>query len=188
MRRSVPNRQRGFALMTVMAVSTVAMIAATSLVGDGAVGERRAQDELLLKLRAYWAAQGHVSYAKSRSAAGPPCGAECADLDARAQYLDDILGELASSGSEREWAYPEAAASYRFPVQATAANADPLISVELSFPAAATAHPLIAAAWPVRGDFLTFLCVGVADAGETCAAGTIQTDSGVAYIAHMEPK
>lgn len=181
------GRQRGFAMLMVMALAAVAMLGATRLLGDGAVAERRAQEEELLSLRAYWAMQGHVAYIVSRSIQGPPCGGTCINVALRTQYLDNIADELVGGG-QRVWSYPEISPGYVFPVAAAASNRNPLVRVELTFPAAATAHPLIAAAWPIRRPYIADICAGVESVGTTCSSTTIIPDSSVTYVARTEPQ
>jgi len=181
------RRQRGFAMLMVMALAAVAMLGAARLLGDGAVAERRAQEEELLSLRAYWAEQGHIAYAVSRLVQGPPCGGTCQNVAKRRDAVRGVLAELESGGA-REWIYPEIAASYRFPVAATADSVNPLVRIVMSYPAATTAHPLIDSIWPPRRSIAAFVCFGVADPDTTCATNNLVGGSSVAYVSRTEPQ
>ena len=185
MSRRAAVRERGFALMAVMFLAAVAMLAATGLIGDGAVAERRVQDATLLNLRAYWAGQGHISYVMSRSLQGPPCGDDCENAAQRAEYVAGVLAELDSAGSARAWAYPEVAANYVFPVATATTQVAPYIVASVSYPAAATANPLIAANWPVRSNYVVYMCVGVPNTDTPCHSANLEDGSGVSYIALM---
>lgn len=182
-------RQRGFALLAVMVIGAVAMYSVTGLIGDGAVVERRAQEEELLKLRAYWAEQGHLSYAISRMRQGPPCGGTCKNAVGREDAFDGFFAELETGGGVREWAYPEISPSYSFPVAASADFTAPFVLVQITFPAATTLHPLISQVWPAKRNVLASICSGVAAAGDPCP-GTFQgltKSSGISHIAHIQP-
>jgi len=181
-------RQRGFALIAVMALGAVAMYSVTSLIGGGTVVERRAQEEELLKLRAYWAAQGHISYAISRGRQGPPCGNKCNNSNKRARAYDDYLGELHDAGSHRLWRYPEIGGTYDFPVAASASNSSPNVDIAVAYPAAATGHPLISSTWPIRRGHSAIVCAGLPDTDSPClSVDALDSFSGVAKIARMHP-
>lgn len=187
--RSPLTRQRGFALIAVMALGAVAMLSVTSLIGDGAVAERRAQDEELLKLRAYWAAQGHLGYAISRMRQGPPCGGTCNNAVGREDAFAGFFSELETGGGVRDWAYPEISSSYAFPVAASSDFTAPFVLARITYPAATTTHPLISQIWPARRNILASICSGVAAAGDPCP-GTFQgltKTSGISHIAHIQP-
>lgn len=189
MSRVRPGREAGFALIAVMVLGAVAMYAAASLIGHGGVAERRLQEQELLKLRAYWAGQGHISYAISRARQGPACGGTCANFAQRKQAFDDIVSELNEAGGQRDWAYPELGATYVFPVAASGKSIQALMDLQIAFPAAATAHPLIAAEWPARREFRAFVCNGVAAESDPCPTSQLDLDvaSVFTHLVRMEP-
>lgn len=189
MTRAGAKRQAGFALIAVMLIGATAMYALTSVVGDGQVAERRAQELQLMRLRAYWAAQGHISYAISRMTQGPPCGGTCKNAVGREDAFDGFFNELNEGAAAREWSYPEISLTYSFPVAATADFTAPHVLAFVSFPAATTAHPLISQVWPVRRNMTYFVCSGVAAAGDPCPTtfqGLTKT-SGISFISRIEP-
>lgn len=172
-----------------MAIGAAAMLSVTGLIGDSAVVERRAQDEELLKLRAYWAAQGHLSYAISRMTQGPACGNECQNPAERRNAFQGFFDELNEGAAARDWSYPEISASYFFPVAVDVRLGAPFITAAISFPAATTAHPLIGQIWPVRRGATAFICSGVAAAGDPCPStfnGLTET-SGISFVSRIEP-
>lgn len=189
MRRARLAKDSGFALIAVMAIGAVAMYSAVSLIGDGGVAERRQQEVELLKLRAYWAAQGHISYAISRARQGPACGGTCPNFAAREQDFDDYAEEL-QTGGQRDWAYPDLGAGYVFPVSARNFSRQALMDLQISFPAAATAHPLISVEWPVRQDFRALICNGVAVENDPCPIAAFDLDdaSVFTHLVRMEPR
>ncbi len=190
MSRARPAKDAGFALIVVMVLGAVAMYAAASLIGHGGVAERRLQEQELLKLRAYWAAQGHIAYAVSRARQGPACGGTCQNFAMRRQAFDAYVGELNEDGGQRDWSYPELGAGYVFPVEGQGKSQQALMDVQISFPAAATAHPLIVAEWPVRGDFRAFVCNGAATEGVACPTSQNDLDeaSVFTHLVRMEPR
>lgn len=185
--QSLDRSRRGFALIAVMALGAVAMLGVTGLLGEGSVTERRAQEEELLKLRAYWAAQGHIAYSISRMTQGPPCGNKCNNISKREAAFDGFYDELITAGGVREWSYPEVSASYTFPVDVFADFSQPHVTAEISFPAAATSHPLISQVWPVNRAMQVLICSGVASAGDPCPSSSsgLDRDSGISFISSI---
>lgn len=182
------HAQRGFALIAVMLLGAAAMLAVTGLIGDGAATQRRAQEQELLKLRAYWAQQGHLSYAISRMRQGPPCGSQCKNAVGREDAFDGFFSELETGGGVREWAYPEISSTYSFPVAAEADFSAPFVTAVISFPAASTTHPLISQVWPARQNIFAYICSGVANPGDLCPSTFQGLDktSGITHIAHIQ--
>lgn len=193
-----PRSQRGFALVAVMLIGAMAMYLTAGMLGEDAVGERRAQELELLKLRAYWAAQGHVSYAISRGRQGPPCGGVCADQRDREDFYADAAAELhdysannfrgPGRGKERRWSYPEISSLYFFPVAMAAErhDADRRIRFDLQFQTNATmTHAFLARNWPVRRALEVVICPGVVDVDGACpdSEAAMAPGSGIAKIA-----
>lgn len=188
MRRDLRG-QRGFALIVVMLIGAAAMYGVTSLLGESTVVERRAQDEQLLKLRAYWAMQGHISYAVSRMTQGPPCGNTCKNAVGREDAFDGFFDELDEGGPHRVWRYPEISASYEFPVAAFADFSAPHVIANASYPAFASAHPLIDALWPVRRNTSYLICSGVEAPSDPCPSSFngLDKESGITFVSRIEP-
>lgn len=188
--RRQSSGQRGFALIVVMLLGAAAMYGVTSLIGPGYVVEKRAQEIMLLKMRAYWAAQGQISYVISRARQGPACGTGCIGPNDRHNYFTGIAAELDNSGAAREWSYPEVSASYSFPVSARVQGQAAFIRLELAYENATTTHPLIAENWPVRRDLWALICSGVAVEGDPCPNNKNGLDdfSSFTHLARMELK
>jgi hypothetical protein len=55
------HRQCGFALIAVMLIGAMAMYVVSGMIGRDVIADRHNQNLELLKLRSYWAAQGHLS-------------------------------------------------------------------------------------------------------------------------------
>lgn len=178
---------RGFALISVMALGAVAMLALTSLLGDGTVAERRLQEAELLKLRAYWAGQGQLSYVISRSLQGPPCGGSCNNGNARRNYLRDVVDELYGGASSREWAYTEIDATYSFPVDLNIISGNALAQWTISYPNPVTTHSLIQSNWPpLRAPRIT-VCHGLTDVSLSCSNTNTDKSSGIIVVLNIEP-
>lgn len=187
-------RQRGFALIAVMFIGAAAMFAASGMFGGDAVAERRAQEITLLKLRAYWAAQGHISYALSRGRQGPPCGNKCNDAKSREAFYSGTLGELNNLGGvdHRMWTYPEVGAPYKFPIKLSSIQntSHDRIYFDVDFKDTNdVSHPLIVAVWPVREAFRVVVCPGLSDADDPCpmSQGQMDKNSGIARTTLIEP-
>jgi hypothetical protein len=210
MRRSFHSAQRGFALLLVMVIGTVALYAATGLIGDGSVNEREAQERELLKLRAYWAGMGHITYAISRSRQGLPCGTECKEMIDREDFFLGALAELndfekgvfkcLGAGRDRHWAYPEISPNYFLPLylHAELNAAETRIELRVHYqdfePGGKNAvpidHPFIANNWHIRDGFAAILCVGLAYFDAPCASNPngMRKNGSLARVTRLEPR
>lgn len=210
MRRAFQSTQKGFALLLVMVIGTVALYAATGLIGDGAVNEREAQERELLKLRAYWAGMGHINYAMSRARQGPPCGEGCEDISDWENYFDLSRKELdeyekgafkgAPIGRDRHWFYSEISQDYFLPLHlhAKALKNEPKIELRVHFQDPAPIgknsvqidHPFINKNWHIREGFAAIVCVGLSDFTTPCATDSddIDEEASLMRIVRMEPR
>ncbi len=185
------NGQRGFALIAVMFLGAAAMYVLSGAFGDGALGERRAQERELLQIRAYWAAHGQITYALSRLRGGPPCGGNCANSAKRATYYTNAMAELDTAPGRRDWVYPEIAADYLLPVSFAIARRVPdYIEFSTTFSPVVSAHPVITAHWPARRPFIALVCSGYATVDEpVCPTTGSQVEaSGIAKISEILPQ
>jgi hypothetical protein len=203
MRRSLQSAQKGFALLLVMVIGTVALYAATGLIGGGAVTEHAAQEKQLLKLRSYWAAQGHIVYTLSRSRQGLPCGGTCSDMRQRSKFFDDAQIEIldhkngnpdsSNKAKDRHWFYPEIDPNYFMPIHfhVEDAEAGSRLLLRAHFkPENFLTHPLIRDYWPINGSFAAIICTGLTTFADPCPVdeGSMDEANSLARIIRMEPR
>ena len=210
MRQTVHSAQKGFALLLVMVIGTVALYAATGLIGNGTATEREAQERDLLKLRAYWAGMGHINYGMSRARQGPPCGGKCKNMVNWEDFFVESTQELneyekgafkgAGNGRDRHWIYPEISPDYFMPLHLHSEFITGESKIELRVhyqdpgPGGKNAvvlnHPFINRNWHIREGFAAIICVGLADFTTPCATNNKDMDqeSSLMRVVRMEPR
>ncbi len=198
------NRQQsGFALISVMILGAMAMLLVSGFFGENHVSERREQERLLLGIRAYWATQGHVSYAISRGRQGPPCGSTCPEIAARETFyalssleLLNFKGDKLEGhglGTERYWLYPEISENYQFPIQVTAKKSDDKSRIVFDFKYISTSFPgndMIDLSYPLKDKSEIHICPGLALTSDPCPINETSMDpsSGIARISYILPQ
>ena len=102
---------------SVLAVSGVGLLAVTVMLGLGTrvVVERRAVEDSITEMRAYWAAMGHATYGLSRvryntNGGVPPAGAGSIAHWAATEIADSAGGKGAALMAT--WRYPDVSANY----------------------------------------------------------------------------
>lgn len=117
------------AVMAVGVYGGLALLIALSFM-NWFVVERRAIEDSLAEMRAYWASAGHAAYVLSRTMQEGNCaGAGCTENDppyaqTAQKYLNEIDGGKGGINLET-WRYPDVSGSYQFAVSSVVC-ADPL--------------------------------------------------------------
>lgn len=197
------TRQAGYALLFVMAVGMAGLYSVSGLIGDGTATEFEAQERELLKLRAYWAAMGHITHALSRSRQGEPCGSKCSNMKKRTDSLKEVIKELQNwdkgaikdptQGTDRAWVYPEISSRYLLPLHLHVEDMENksrlVLRVHFQNPDHIE-HSFVAANWPPREAFAAIVCTGLDGLNAPCPAiqEDMDEDHSFARIIRLEPR
>lgn len=116
------TRQSGYALAAISLLGMAAMGSAAVLIAESGVNEGSAIEDDLVRVRANWAMNGHLTYVLSRARQDGACHLDCSDSDTtRSETSKNFSREIhnavpaklvKNAGSQRRWSYGEINTEY----------------------------------------------------------------------------
>jgi hypothetical protein len=112
MMRGTRQGQRGYILIAVAVIGTVATMVMSSVFNGGVIQEQRAVSERLAEMRTYWAIMGHFHYGLSRIRQARLCDDSGGSCDPNSSVQDTAMaavlrGYFSEINSYRRFTYPE---------------------------------------------------------------------------------
>src|SRR5579864_5148178 len=121
--KSVPDRQRGGALIVVMMVGLVITIGFAGFITSSVLVEARAVEGSLARSRAYWAQEGNFNYALSRISNSKLCNSCLISLGGNkdTDFVPVLQAYFNELSNLQTWTYPDESTSYTITTTDTAA-------------------------------------------------------------------
>jgi hypothetical protein len=148
-------RQEGFILIMVAVIGLVGTMVMAGVLGSSVVLERRAIDQELARIRAYWQIQGHFRYGFSRIRQHYMCtdgDGSCNDSDSLqdTQMVTVLQSYLNEINAHRRFTFREEPASYWIDIGTQAFrepgathNHSQHLGMRSSFPGTQSTHPVL---------------------------------------------
>lgn len=188
------KRQGGYAIAAISLLGLAAMSAAAMMISDGGSGDSAQLEEELVKLRAEWAAVGHMTYVISRARQDGLCDSNCSSNDGtRAVRLQVLAEEIynantsgikAGAGGKNRFKleYAEFGTKYSFDTALFASDinsaTDGMLDLTITFPDSSGNVDLVRDSLRRMTSFGATLCVGLAAAGDPCPATLASNETG----------
>jgi len=191
------RQQAGYAIATISILGLVAMSSAAVLVQESGVTEADSVEASLVRIRANWAAMGHLTYVISRARQDGACDTECSGADTTRSiafgdygkeiYNAVVAGLRINNGTQRRWQYTEIHEDHALDTQIATGNvggsSDAKISFTVSFVNSNARLDFVDAISDRLKPFEATICTGLADAGDNCPTLVTNTDiSGISRI------
>ncbi|WP_417518827.1 hypothetical protein [Minwuia sp.] len=184
-------RQSGYAIAAISIMGLAAMTSAAILVQESGVTEADAVEENLVRVRANWAAQGHLNYILSRLREDGSCNNDCKSSDnTRVSRTDGFGNELtnanqngpSANGNRRRWQYAEIDENYAIDVALEAFDAggtsDGKIQVDTVFLGSSVRLQNVDQVLTRMTGLTATICTALTSSGDTCPVAVADTDVG----------
>jgi hypothetical protein len=188
MNAATSQGQRGYILIAVAAIGTVATMVMSSVFNGGVIQEQRAVENRLAETRAYWAVMGHFRYGLSRIRRQKLCdqfGSCGVDDNVKDTDMGLILtSHLNEISARRVFTYPEENAGYHIDI-GMAAIADDTpgrhtysghLLMRSSFPNTQSTLPVLSGLATRFRPYELRFCVGVTNVNNPCGPLTVNND------------
>lgn len=186
------RRQAGYAIAAISLIGLAAMSAAAMMISDDGASDAAQLEEGLVKLRAEWAAVGHMTYTISRARQQGLCNGNCgSDDSSRAGRLQGFAEELYNAngsgitnggGTNRfKLEYTELSATYSIDTDVQVSDRDTPTDgrLDIAIRILGSANvPTVKKTLQQMNGFGATLCVGLAAAGDPCPAALTKSDTG----------